>query len=168
MAIELVETVEVTTAATLIELNSIPQDGTHLFCVISVRSSSQGATFSEYLSINHDTSSSSHNYRGVSLSDSGTFINGATSQNTTIVVENAGNASTANHFGTGTIWFYDYTDSTNKMYVSYGGPSFETISANWHLLQGARYDTTNAITSLRFFTSGNHQPYSTISLYKVT
>lgn len=168
MAITLIETVEISTPSFLVEFNDIPQDGTHLFAVISVRSSAATQSAYEYVSINHDTSGSNHYWRsyfwGASTSSQGSNT-GITS---VPVVMNAANSTTTYHYGTGEVWFYDYTDNTDKMFSGYGGSSWESIASNDHILAGGRYATTDAITSLRFYTQTSHAQYSTLSLYSVS
>jgi hypothetical protein len=164
MTMTLIETKTLGTAAASIEFTSIPQDGTDLYFLFSLRASADASNWT--LSFN----ASSSNFTTLQV-----FGNGASGSATSAA--NSGQAygavnpstATADTFANATMIIPNYSGATNKSYnvtgvsENNGTTAFQTVSAGL-------WSQTAAITSVKFEVSGgsNFTIGSTISLYKIT
>lgn len=156
MGMQLIETIELASAAASIEFTSIPQDGTDLLLVFSLRDSAASAN----LEVNSTDATA---FRLLYGTGSGTGSVSGTAVNPYIVASTA----TANTFGSGQVYFANYTSSSAK------SASIETVQENnaTSSNQGLYAVTfgSSAITSVRFVSNGTgFVQYSTASLYKIT
>ncbi len=161
---KLIESKTLGTAAASIEFTSIPQDGTDLVVLASIRSAFADVSNDIVMSINGVTTNRS--WRDLY----GTGSSALSASSTTGHIGNLnGNTSTSNTFGNACIYITNYTASVNKSI------SFDTVSENNATLSLIRMGTslwssTAAITSLAFsdISAANYLAGSTISLYKIT
>lgn len=164
MTMTLIETKTLGADAASIEFTSIPQDGTDLLVLASIRSAFADVSNDLRMSINGLTTNRS--WRDLV----GTGSSVATYSGTTTHVGNFNsNTATSNTFGNGSIYIANYTAAVNKSI------SFDTVSENNATLSiirmgGSLWSSTAAITSLTFTDSSaaNLMTGSTISLYKIT
>lgn len=167
MAYELIETVEVGAGgAASIEFSSIPQDGVDLVCVISARCDIDILEGRVRVNFNFDTG---ENYYGTQISATGSSQSGGKEISNYIQALGAsGSLTSANTFGSQSIYISNYTASQNKSVsvdavVENGlsGDGAQNIS-NWS------WANTSAISSIQItLPSDNFVAGSTTSLYKI-
>jgi hypothetical protein len=159
----LIETKTLGTAAASIEFTSIPQDGTDLVVLASLRTST-GATFDQIqLSLNGSTSSRSSRFL---------FGSGSSAASNTLTTGYVGNATpgglTANTFANTAIYLPNYTGSTNKS-ASADSVSEANQTEAYQIITAFLWSNTAAVTSLTLTAGANNFVIgSTISLYKIT
>ena len=167
MTFELIETKTLGTAASSIEFTSIPQDGTDLVALYSMRTDI--ANNYGYLYLTFNGVATGYSYR--ILYGDGSTAASVSQPSATRFEGNLtnGNSSTSNTFSNGQVYLPNYTSSSNK------SVSFDSIaennasSGNGLYLTAGLVTITNAITSMAFLPpSGNFVTGSTVSLYKVT
>lgn len=165
MTYQLIETKTLGTAAASIEFTSIPQDGTDLLVLSSLRNTTSGQTNGN-LTFNGSTSGYSERMvygtgtAGISVSTSGSLINWSE--------VHPDSTMTANTFGNGRIYIANYTSSAAKSLMSEA--VLETNATGTLMyVNSAIWNNTAAIASLRIAASGGTLAVgSTISLYKIT
>jgi hypothetical protein len=160
MTMTLIESKTLGTAAASIEFTSIPQDGTDLVVLYSLRTSSGGAT-NTLLTLNGSTSGfSNRNLFG----DGTTKFSDTTARYIGVVT---GSTDTANTFSNGMLTIPNYSGSTNKSFSAEDVSENNATTAYQSIVAGL-WSNTAAITSLTITISGNLAVGSTISLYKIT
>jgi hypothetical protein len=162
MSFELIETVTLGSAAASIEFTSIPQDGTDLVLVFSLRAA-LGAGNQLFIRLNSSSSASGKMLK---------VVDGTVSSES-----NAGDRAgftptssyTSNTFGSGECYISNYASSTNK------SMSIDTVSENNSAsvykmsISGQSFTSTVGITAINMFISGDSiAQHSTASLYKIT
>jgi hypothetical protein len=158
----LIETKTLGTAAASIEFTSIPQDGTDLVAVCSLRASDTGP----WASIQLNGSTANFSRRALEGYGSSVASNSRTDGLNT-QVQNPSNY-TSNTFSSGTIYIPNYTGSTAKSF------SVDTVAENnatdtVTVISAHLWNNTAAITSLAIVAQvGQLVAGSTISLYKIT
>jgi hypothetical protein len=164
----LIESKTLGTAQASIEFTSIPQDGTDLLVLAALRSSNaldgQNYGFAA-LSINGSTANQTRRNL-VGLGSGSPESYGGTS----FGLLTNGNTTTANTFSNSSVYFANYSGSTNKSI------SFDTVMENngtlaFQEIMAGLWSQTAGITSLTFTASGSGATLvagSTISLYKIT
>jgi hypothetical protein len=166
MGMQLIETIELASAAASIEFLAIPQDGVDLLVLVSARSTTSAQTY-----VYWDTNGSSGiDSRVVLMSDSG-GISSTTDYRAWVPGSNA----TANTFSNTSIYYSNYTSSVAKSVAIDSVSENMSGSVYGESLVAVRDDKTgsaaspDAVTSLELFlASGNLAQYSTASLYKIT
>jgi hypothetical protein len=164
---KLIESKTLATAAASIEFTSIPQDGTDLVALVSLRGNNSGVGDDPIYRFNSD-SGSNYSYRFI-LGDGSTAASGSSSTTFNYLGNSNGNTSTSNTFGNQILYIPNYTSSSAKSSsvdsVSENNASnaFQRIVAN--LWTGTAAITTFTVTSA---TSTQFLAGSTISLYKIT
>jgi hypothetical protein len=164
MTMTLIESKTLGTAAASIEFTSIPQDGTDLVALTSLRA--DVASNELRFRINGDTGT---NYTDRRLGGNGASATSST-QTSSYLRCNGSNPSdyTANVFGSALFYLPNYTGSTQKS-ISHDSLSENNSTEAVTSLVAGIWTGTAAITSLLFFpSSGNFVSGSTISLYKIT
>jgi hypothetical protein len=156
---KLIESKTLGTAAASIEFISIPQDGTDLFVLASLRSSEDNVGV--VLSFNTGGA-----YTRRRLLGSGSAASSDTPTNDAL---QGSTVFTANVFGNTSIYVPNYAGSTAKSY------SVDTVTENngtlsYIALYAGLWDGTAAITTLKLTAGGglNFVAGSIISLYKIT
>jgi hypothetical protein len=163
---KLIESKTLGTAAASIEFTSIPQDGTDLVILASVRSDRAEVTDDASLKFN----GSSANYSTRSLIGSGSV---ASSDNFAGITDRIGRFDfpatnyTSNTFGNFLVYIPNYSGSTAKS-VSVDLVAENNGTEGVQRINAALWNDTAAITSILFDPIGNFVAGSIISLYKVT
>ena len=169
MALQLVSTVTVGSGgAASIEFTGIPQTGKDLLLLLSTRSASSNVYSTLTVSINSDFTLGRHTYRqlygtGSSVaSDNGALFGG-------YVGEVTGANATANTFGNASVYFTNYTGSTQKSFSVDGVTENNATQAFANILAG-NYNQTTAVTSLFIdvYDTTNFAQHSTASLYIIS
>jgi hypothetical protein len=160
MTMTLIETKTLGTAAASIEFTSIPQDGTDLVVLYSLRANSGGAT-NVFLTLNGSTSG----FTNRNLYGDGTSR--FTDTTARYIGVATGSTDTANTFSNGRLTIPNYSGSTNKSFSS-DDVSENNGSVAFPSIVAGLWSNTAAITSLTITISGNLAVGSTISLYKIT
>ena len=169
MGYQLIETISVGSGgAASIEFTGIDQTGQDLQILVSARMTGNDYAATLRLQINSDTSTAYTykyltGYNGAVQTQSGT-----SSAELRVQTQFPGALSTANTFGSASIYFANYTSSTAK------SVSVDTVSEN-NATQAAPgimaglWNNTSAITGIKVFAdSGVFAEFSTASLYKIT
>ena len=161
---QLIETITLGTTAASITFSSIPQDGTDLLLLTSLRSNRSGENVTVVeLRLNGSTS----NRTSRSLQGDGVSATSVSYTNGRIALDTAAGA-TANTFGNGAIYIPNYAGSANKS-VSVDSVSENNATDSYQNLYAFLWSDTSAVTSvevrdnLASFIAG-----SSISLYKIT
>jgi hypothetical protein len=165
MTMTLIETKTLGTAAASIEFTSIPQDGTDLVVLCSVRVDVDSIALN--IRFNGDTGS---NFTMRILRGNGSSALSETSTSSALDSSGSNNSSaTANTFSNGTLYIPNYTGSTAKS-VSMDSVTENNATQAFQTIHAGIWTGTAAITSILFgrFAGGNLVAGSTISLYKVT
>ena len=164
---KLIESKTLATAAASIEFTSIPQDGTDLVALISLRGNNSGVADDPIYRFNSD-SGSNYSYRFL-VGDGSTATSGSAATTFNYLGNSNGNTSTSNTFGNQILYIPNYTSSSAKsssvdsVSENNATNAFQRIVAN--LWTGTAAITTFTVTSA---TSTQFLAGSTISLYKIT
>lgn len=170
MAMELIETIEVGAGGvTSIEFTSIPQDGTDLVILLSGKSSRAQVSGDFYFRMNGATSG----YSWKDLMAYATTVYSQTGATATEIDPSLygipGSVSaTTNIWSNTSIYFSNYTSSTNKSVSVDASYAQNALSRSLGFLAGS-LTTTSPITSIELFNrSGEtYVQYSTASLFKI-
>ena len=162
MTMQLIETKTLLSAAASIEFTSIPQDGTDLVALMSLRST--GDVDFIALAFNGSTANFSQRY----LQGFGTGVTSATQTNLLIVATNP-SPTTSNTFSNNSLYIPNYVGSTNKSFSADGVFENNATTARQQITAGL-WSNTASITSIGFTVGGGTTfvSGSTISLYKIT
>ncbi len=167
MTMTLVQTVTVGAGgAASIEFTGIPQTGTDLLLVLSVRND-DGSNSNTNLRINNN-SGSVYTFRNLRGDGSSAFsgTNAVGTLDYSLYMNNAG--TTSNTFSNLQYYFANYTSSTNKS-ISADGVTENNATSAIPAIGAIKVADTNAITRITFAPySGNLVQHSTASLYIIT
>jgi hypothetical protein len=165
--VKLIETKTLTGAAASIVFTSIPQDGTDLVLLCSLRQA--GAGFSQVNMSFNGVGGTSYSDR--TLEGTGTAVaNGSrTSQAVIRITAIVGSEQTANTFGNALIYIPNYSGNTNKS-VSLDAVTENNAAAAIQSLVAGLFSNTSAITSITLTSQSGENLVvgSTVSLYKIT
>lgn len=162
MTMSLVQTVTVGSGgAASIEFTSIPQDGTDLLILVSLRGSSTATAFK--IEFNNSTSNLSYLF----LQGDGAAASSASNATIIAVGGISLSTSTASTFGNGSIYVANYTSNAAKS-VSGDGVGENNATTAYQRLAAGTWNDTSAITSLKIVGFATLVEHSTASLYKIT
>jgi hypothetical protein len=144
-----------------IVFSSIPQTYTDLKVLISARAANSAIANTLYIGFNGAYTLSNSIY----IAGDGTTPSSSLS-GSALIGDVSANSSTSNTFGSIEVYIPNYTKSTNK---SYNSDSVSENNATFALaeLWAGLWDSTAAITELRFSASANLMQYSTVTLYGI-
>lgn len=161
MGVQLIETVEVTGTAAIIELTSIPQDGTDLLLLGSTRRNIDNNYHA--IRINGDTGS---NITEIQLNGNGSSATtGGPSTRSVLDLEQTKSSETSNTFGNYAIYFSNYAASAATS-ISIDLVTENNASTAYQRISASIYNVATGITSLE--TQYAVEVGSTWSLYKIT
>jgi hypothetical protein len=162
---KLIETKTLTSDTAAIEFTSIPQDGTDLVVLATLRVSfdfSLATWWLAGLTFNSNTSG----YSTRNLQGDGSGVGSDT--DTTFYFRPNDAGSTSNTFGNASVYITNYAGSTNKG-VSMNNVSEQNGTQAQAQIWGGLWSNTAAITSLKIEANGsNLVAGTTVSLYKIT
>ena len=168
MTMTLIETKTLGTAAASIEFTSIPQDGTDLYILASLRGANAEVFDQPRMKVNGLTSG--YSYRGL-VGDGAAVSAGDASASTTSMKLGVavGANATSNTFSNTAAYLPNYTGLTAKS-CSSDDVGENNATTAYQSLYASLSSGTAAITSLEIFTQNatNWVAGSTISLYKIT
>ena len=166
MGMQLIETVELASAASSIEFTSIPQDGVDLVLKFSLRASDTGGYSYIDLALNGSSSNFSSTFLRANVQQATPVTSG--SQTYQIEAGTTGDGATASTFANGEITISNYASSAAKSYSADSVTENNSTTASLAITAGL-WDNTSAITSLELsLTPYNFLQYSSASLYKIT
>lgn len=169
MTMTLIETKVLGTAAASIEFTSIPQDGTDLVFLLSLRGSNSATRLGVTITVNSNTGSI-YTYRELDGADGGVSsygVTGTPAQTPTMQISS--NTSTSNTFSNNILYFTNYAGSTAKSFSMDDAGENNSTTAYIMGIAAGLVNLTAAITSVAFGAQGhNFAIGSTISLYKIT
>ena len=162
----LIETVTVGAGGVAsIEFTAIPQDGSDLVCVTSLRSDRASQTVD---GTNIEVNGTAANRSEIFLSAS--FTGSVSSGTDTKLSSGLANAtlSTSNTFSNASVYISNYSGSTAKSFSS-DGVLENNDTAAFSKMTAGLWNDTSAITSLKIVSSNSATllQYSTASLYKI-
>jgi hypothetical protein len=162
---KLIETKTLTSDTAAIEFTSIPQDGTDLLVLATLRVSFDFSLATWWLAaITFNSNTSSYSTRNLSGSGSGA----GSDTDTTFYFRPNDAGSTSNTFGNASAYITNYAGNTNKS-VSIDNVSEENGTVAQQQLVAGLWSNTAAITSLKIEANGsNLVAGTTVSLYKIT
>ena len=163
---KLIETKTLTVAAASIEFTSIPQDGTDLLMLCSLRMTRATIGGTTNIKINGSTA----NFSRRRLVGNGSTASSSSSSDNVGIFFTDGANQTANTFGNHAIYFPNYAGSTNKSF-SVDSVDENNATESYQVLTAGLWSNTAAITSIALYdneVSGTWAAGSTISLYKIT
>jgi hypothetical protein len=165
MSFELIESKTLGTAQASIEFTSIPQDGTDLLVLTSLRFDIDLGDVN--LKVNGSTSGYSMRH----LYGTGSSVASSNNSSGSFIWATFANflSLTASTFSNGQLYLPNYSGATNKS-VSIESATENNGTFSYHGITAGVWANTDAITSLLFSGggSGNFVAGSTISLYKIT
>jgi hypothetical protein len=164
---KLIQTQTLATAAAQIEFTSLPQDGTDLLLVSSLRSvSTEDGVF-----VRFNGTSSGYSQRTLFGNGSAalTTLNPYGITSALFLATIPGTSWTSNTFHSARLYLPNYAGSTNKS-TSLDGVGENNATLNYLDLGGGLWSNTAAITSILIYTNStsNMAVGSTVSLYKIT
>lgn len=164
MTMTLIQTSTLTSSADGITFTSIPQDGTDLYVLVSIRAATSGQFDNMEIQLNGTGSS----FTKRALYGTGSSVTGFTGSDGHNGYTSA-NSATANTFGNASIYIPNYTSSRNKSITTDAVSEDAAVTTVIASLFANLWSNTAAITSLRVRTNGASMAAgSTISLYKIT
>lgn len=164
MAYELVETVTLASAASLVDFNNIPQTGQDLLVVGSGRAEGDA---SRTISIILNSSFSGYSYVGLRGTGSAVQTLAESFFNAYALI-NPANDSTDNTFSNFQIYIGNYTSSAAKS-ISFDGVGENNGTAAQAGITALLWNNTSAITRVRVQCNGaNFTANSTLSLYAIS
>jgi hypothetical protein len=163
----LIESKTLLSAAASIEFTSIPQDGTDLVMLCSLRQAGAGVT--QLNTSFNGVGGTSYGDRTLEGTGSAVSSFARTSQSVIRVSAVVGSTETANTFGNASFYIPNYSGNTNKSVSIDGITENNATAANINLVAGL-FSNTSAITSVTLTTqsASNFVAGSTVSLYKIT
>lgn len=165
MSMTLIETKTLGTDTAAIEFTSIPQDGTDLLVLATLRVSFDFSLATWWLAgLTFNSITSSYSTRNLQGDGSGV----GSDSDTTIYFRPNDAGSTSNTFGNARAYITNYAGSTNKS-VSIDNVSEQNGTQAQQQLVAGLWSNTSAITSLKIEANGsNLVAGTTVSLYKIT
>lgn len=167
---QLIETKTLPEAAASIEFTSIPQDGTDLVALVSLRSSRTGSSHGAHIALTFNGVGSGYSYRALrgngstasSFSDAGAAVLNLFSTTTS-------SSDTANTFANDLLYIPNYASATNKS-LSFDAVYENNATTAFQHLYAGLWSNTASINSITFAEAfgNNWVAGSTISLYKIT
>ncbi len=167
MTMTLVSTVTVGSGgAATIEFSSIPQTGTDLLLVASLRWNF--ATTQGPVTVNFNSDATGSNYVNLWLRGSGSAASSLNSGTDRSVGYSSASNNTANTFGNAQIYIPNYSATGTKSFSA--DTVMETNATQaWQVISANKWSGTSAITSITLDGAGaNWAQYSTASLYTIT
>jgi hypothetical protein len=162
---KLIETKTLGTAQAAIEFTSIPQDGTDLVLLCSLRNTTDGV----HGKVTFNNSASGYSVRN--LTGNGSTASSESLSTTQFYFNGlfAASSYTANTFSSAFITIPNYASSANKS-VSVDNVTENNATASFQTITAGLWSNTSAITSVKIetYSAGTIATGSTISLYKVT
>jgi hypothetical protein len=168
MTMTLIETKTLGASAASIEFTSIPQDGTDLLLVYSLRDTSvSGSSTANGVDAKINGTTSNFSFRR--LLGNGSAVSSATGDFEAGFGITNNSSGTSNTFSSGAIYFPNYSGSTPKSYSLDAVNENNGTSALIAILAGL-WNDTSAITSITISPNGGNSFVSgtTASLYKIT
>jgi hypothetical protein len=166
MSMTLIETKTLGTAQAAIEFTSIPEDGTDLVVIASVRNTTTGASDTAF-QIRFNGSTTTYSER--TLFGDGSSASSFSGTSSIAIYANNASPWTANTFGNASIYVPNYTGSTNKSVSADSVTENNGTAAHMAIVAGL-WSTTSSITSVALVPFGvqTFAIGSTVSLYKIT
>jgi hypothetical protein len=165
----LIESKTLGTAQASIEFTSIPQDGTDLFALVSLRSSRTGSSDGAHIGLTFNNVASGYSYRALRGNGSAASSFSSSDVALNLFSTTTSSSDTANTFGNNSLYIPNYTSAANKSLSFDAVYENNATTAFQHLFAGF-WSNTAAITSIKFaeLFGNNWVAGSTISLYKIT
>lgn len=161
MSYTLIERKELSSNASIISFDNIPQNFTDLYVLVSARTDRNALGAGLYLTVNGSTANISGRYL------EGNGSSAASGTEPRLAGTLSGATSTANIFSNNALYFPNYTSNTNKSF-SVDGLMENNATTAYSIIISGLWSQTAAITSLGFSSSVNDLVAgSSISLYGI-
>lgn len=167
MTMQVIEHIEVASAASSITFSSIPQDYTDLYLVISARSDRSG-TVDDPLRISFNGSSS--NFTRLGLFGTGTLTPTQSASDNYLRIDLPAASSTSNVFCNASVTMPNYASSNYKSLSIDGVNENNTTNSYFQTIQATLWSDTSAITSISLtpVNGPNLVANSSFTLYGIT
>jgi hypothetical protein len=165
---KLIESKTLGTAQASIEFTSIPQDGTDLVALMSIRVDAADISRDMIVQFNGDTGSN-YSFRRLVGTGSSVSSSAGTGNLEFLVGPTSANNATSNTFGNAQVYIPNYTGNTAKS-ASTDAVSENNATAAEQSIIATLWTGTDTITSILFrpYFTADLMAGSTISLYKIT
>ena len=148
--------------------SSIASSYDHLMLKVSARTNS-GHTGYVDVQLSADTTAANYSYTRL-YSYTNTPISDRATANA-YVIQTSGSSSTADTFGTATLWIPNYANTANykQMLSATAGENASTTDSQWIVMAGAAmWQSTAAVDQITLVPNADFLQYSTFTLYGVT
>ena len=149
--------------------SSIPSSYDHLMLKVSARTNS-GYTGYVDVQLSADTTAANYSYtRLYAYQSAGPISDRATAN--AYVIQTSGSSSTADTFGTATLWIPNYANTANfkPMLSMTAGENASSTDSQWIVMAGAAlWQSTAAVNQITLVPNADFLQYSTFTLYGVT
>lgn len=165
MTMQVIEHIELASAASSITFSSIPGGYTDLYLVASLRDTGDVGTAFAYIHFNGSTT----DYSSRLLRGSGTSVSSTSNTSTTSLRGRiTPNDGTANSFGSTAFYIPNYASNAYKS-VSIDSVQEENNTESWQTITAGLWSDTSAITQIQIFAGAtNLAQYSSATLYGIT
>jgi hypothetical protein len=166
---KLIETKTLLTSASSIVFTSIPQDGTDLFLLMSLRDTFAGGGVTQINIQFNSSGGTAYSDRTLEGNGSAAYIVNRTGQSFVRVTAVPGPTFTANTFSNAQLYVPNYSNGATKA-VLLDGVSERINAEAYHAIVSGYWNNTSAITAINITTqsTGNFAVGSMASLYKIT
>jgi hypothetical protein len=154
--------------------SSIPSSYDHLYLVMSTRTKTGYTTDTLNLQVGNGSIDTGTNYSDTRLYATGTSVSSSRSTGYVYLtnIHTAALNTTADTFGSATVWIPNYTNTTGfkAFLISVGKENASTGAGEWYAqVEAGLWSSTSAITDIKVYsTGGDLVQYSTFTLYGVT
>ena len=148
--------------------SSIASSYDHLMLKVSARTNS-GYTGYVDVQLSADTTAGNYSYTRLYAYTSTPISDRATAN--AYVIQASGSSSTADTFGTATLWIPNYANTANfkPMLSMTAGENASTTNSQWIVMAGAAlWQSTAAVNQITLVPNADFLQYSTFTLYGVT
>jgi hypothetical protein len=168
-AMTLIESKTLTAAASSIEFINIPQDGTDLVLLCSLRTTRSGADIEDSVKLEFNNSTSNYSFRQLRGNGSENTPISASASNSLFLQNQNSDSVTANTFSSNSVYVANYTAAVAKS-VSVDSVSERDAGFTYQNILAGLWNDTTAISSIKLTANvgPNLTAGCTVSLYKVT
>ncbi len=168
-AFTVIDHTELGASASSWDVASIPSSYDHLMLKVSARTNS-GYTGYVDVQLSADTTAANYSYtRLYAYQSAGPISDRATAN--AYVIQTSGSSSTADTFGTATLWIPNYANTANfkPMLSMTAGENASSTDSQWIVMAGAAlWQSTAAVNQITLVPNADFLQYSTFTLYGVT
>jgi|OM-RGC.v1.021213007 hypothetical protein len=167
-AFTVIDHTELSSAASSWTKSSIPSTYDHLMLKVSARTNSGYYGYVD-VQLSADTTAGNYSYTRLYAYRDPPTSDRATAN--AYIFQTSGSSSTADTFGTATLWIPNYANTANfkQMLASSAGENASTTDSQWIVMWGAAlWQSTAAVDQITLVPNADFLQYSTFTLYGIT